>query len=68
MLQGKMPKAYKILLEPAVLQWGNETTNIAVVQSNAEGKTNSMVLCELALESNCEMEPVVLLLQVYQNY
>lgn len=68
MLQVKMPKAYKILPEPAALQWGDETTNIAVVQSNAEGKTNLMVFCELALESKCEIKPVVLLLQVYQNY
>lgn len=68
MLQVKMPKAYKILQEPAVLQWGDETTNTAVVQSNTEGKTNLMALCELALELKCEMKPVVLLLQIYQNY
>lgn len=37
-MQVKMPKAYKILPEPAVFQWGDETTNIAVVQSNAEGQ------------------------------
>lgn len=49
MLQVKMPKAYKILPEPAVLQWGDETTNVAVAQSNAEDETNSMALCELAL-------------------
>lgn len=68
MLQVKTPKAYKILPEPAVLQWGDETTNIAAAQSNAEDETNSMVLCELALESMCEMKSVVLLLQVYQNH
>lgn len=68
MLQVKMPKAYKILPEPAVLQWGDETTNVAVAQSNAEDETNSMAFCELALESTREMKPVVLLPQVYQKY
>lgn len=69
MLQVKMPKAYKILPESAVLQWGDETANsIAVAQSNVEDKTNPTVLCELALESTCDMKALVLLLKVYQNH
>lgn len=45
MLQVKMPKAYKILPESAVLLQGDETTNsIAVAQPNVEDKTSSTVL------------------------
>lgn len=40
---------------------------IALAQSKVEDKTNSVVLCELALESLYETKALILLLIVYQN-